>query len=261
MGTLSQAVEAQARRAIERLLGIDTLYGLCRTLSLTPETFSAKILDAMRIRTEWSGLPLSGIPATGPLVVVANHPYGLIEGLALDALLLSRRPDVTVMVWHMVAKLPGALDRGIYVDPLRHPDNRTLNIQGFRKAIGLLSRGGALMVFPAGQVARFSWSRGAVVDPPWNPHIARLVRRTRAAVVPVYFHGRNGLPFQLAAVAMPRLHQSLVVREVNNKRGTTLRATVGPLIAPEDIAHFATDQEAIDFLRHRTEALAATSAS
>ena len=258
MGPFKQAVETQSQRFIERVLGIDTLYGLCKTLSLTPETFSAKILDAMQIRTEWSGLPVSQIPTAGPLLVIANHPYGLIEGLALDTLLLSRRTDVTVMVWHMVAKLPGALDRGIYVDPLRHPDNRKLNIQGFRKAIDLMTRGGALLVFPAGQVARFSWSRRAVVDPPWNPHIARLARRAKAAVLPVYFHGYNGLPFQLAALMMPKLHQSLIVREINNKRGTTLRATIGHLIPPEDVGRFGTDEEAIHFLRRRTEALAST---
>lgn len=255
---IRQVFEARAQRAIERFLGIETLYGLCRTLSLTPETFSAKILDAMQIRTEWSGLPHSEIPATGPLLVVANHPYGLIEGLALDTLVLGRRSDVKVMVWHMVAKLPGLRDRGIYVDPLRLRDNRKLNIQGFRKAIDLLTRGGALMVFPAGKVARFTWSQRAIVDPPWNPHIARLARRTKAAVLPVYFHGHNGLPFQLAALMLPTLHQSLIVREVNNKRGSILRATIGQLVPPEDVEQFGTDEEAIEFLRLRTESLAAS---
>jgi len=243
-------------KAVERFLGIDQLYSLCRDLEPTPETFSAQLLGALSIRTEWRGLPLSCVPSHGPLIVVSNHPYGLIEGLALDAMLLSRRTDVTVMVWHMVAQLPGTEDRGIYVDPLRLPENRTLNVQGFRKALELLGRGGALLVFPSGQVARYFFSAGAVVDPPWNPHVARLARRTKAQVLPIYFEGHNGLAFQLAALALPRLHQSLLIREVNNKRGFTLQATLGPLIAPDQLAAFATDEAAIAFLRSRTYALA-----
>lgn len=112
------------------------------------------------------------------------------------------------------------------------------------------------MVFPAGRVARFAWSQRAVTESPWTPHIARLARRTKVAVLPVYFHGHNGLAFQLAALTMPKLYQSLIIREFYNKRGTTLRATVGHLIPPEEVGHFATDEEAIAFLRRRTEALA-----
>lgn len=249
-------VGRHTKSIIERLLGVTELYSLCRTLSLTPETFSAKLLDALQIRTEWSGLPLSAIPSAGPLLVVANHPFGLIEGLALDAMLLTRRSDVTVMVWHMVAKLPGSEDRGVYVDPLRQPENRKLNMQAFRKALDLLGRGGALLVFPAGQVARYEWSERAVIDPPWNPHVARLARRSKAAVLPIYLSGHNGFAFQLAAMAFPKLHQSLLIREVNNKRGFTLRAKVGNLIPFEEIEKFGSDEEAIAFLRCRTYALA-----
>lgn len=259
MERLKQAVQARIQKLAFRLLGIDRLYAFAKRLPQgSPETFSSAFLDAMQMKVEWSGLALNDIPETGPLLVVANHPFGLVEGLALDAFLLQRRPDVCSIAWHMIAELPGIGERHIFIDPLRDPKNRARNVKAWRRAFETLSGGHVLTVFPAGQVARFNASRMAVVDRAWNPHIARLARKTGVPILPVYFHGHNGSCFQMASLVFPTLHQSLLFREVNNKSGTTLRATVGPLIAPDEIAHFATDQEAIDFLRNRTEALAAT---
>lgn len=190
MGSLKQAVQARAQKLAIRLLGIDRLYAFAKTLPQTsPETFSSEFLDAMPVAAQWSGLALHEIPETGPLLVIANHPYGLIEGLALDAFLLRRRPDVAFIAWYLIAELPGIGDRHIFLDPLRDPKNRTRNVMAWRRSFERLSDGKVLTVFPAGQVARFNVSRMAVVDRTWNPHIARLARKARVPVLPVYFHG------------------------------------------------------------------------
>ena len=223
-----------------------------------PADFSRTFLDAMRVHVEFAGRPIDTIPATGPLIAVANHPFGMIEGLAIDALLLSRRPDVAQMSFYLLSAIPELQNRWIFVDPLRSRSRRQINVRAWRQSFQLLARGGTLAIFPAGRAARFQWRRLSIADRPWSPHIAVLARRTGAAVLPVYFHGRNGWSFQLAGMFCPPLQNLLLVGEFTNKRGYTLRATIGRLIQPGELSRFTTDEEATRFLRQRTELLART---
>jgi hypothetical protein len=175
MPSSKSAIEAAVQRAMLGLLGINKLFSVCK--ALPPEKFGAALLDSMDVRTEWSGLSPDAIPVTGPLIVVANHPFGLVEALALEAMPLTRRPDVNFIAWHSVGELPRLGQHYIFVDPQLRPETRKRNVRAWRQAFAWIERGGVLGVFPAGRVARFDWSRMAVTDRPWNPHIARIVRR------------------------------------------------------------------------------------
>ena len=221
-----------------------------------PADFSRTFLEAMRVHFEFSGRPIDTIPATGPLIAVANHPFGMVEGLAIDALLLSRRPDVAQMSFQLFTAIPELQNRWIFVDPLQSRSRRQINLRAWRQSFQLLARGGTLAVFPAGRVARFQWRRLSIADRPWSPHIAALARRTDAVVLPVYFHGRNSWTFQLVGILCPPLRYLLAVSEFTNKRGRTLRASIGRLIQPGELSRFTTDEEAIGFLRRETEMLA-----
>jgi len=133
---------------------------------------------------------------------------------------------------------------------------RKLSVRGWREALDYLRHGRCVAVFPAGRVAVFKWSRMAIADQPWSPHVASLARRTGASVLPLYFHGRNDWPFQLVGMLYPPLQNIWLVREFANKRGRAMRATLGRLIPPEEVTRYATDEEAIAFLRRETEKLA-----
>jgi putative hemolysin len=247
-----------ARRTLHGLLGFQRFNAIYGELPpYTPADFSRTFLDAMRVHVELAGLPIDAIPAAGSLIVIANHPFGLIEGMALDALLLARRPDVTGMVTYRLAAIPEYRDRLIFVDPQRKRHRRKLNAQGWRRSFQWLARGGALVLFPAGRVAGFQWRRMSIADQPWSSHVAAIARRTRAPVLPVYFHGHNGWAFQLATTLGPSaLQDLLLVGEFTNKCGLALRATVGRLIEPDELSRFATDGEVIGFFRQETERLA-----
>ena len=248
-------VEA-ARRCLNRLLGFQQFNAIYRELPPCELTdFSRKFLDVIGVGFALAGRPLNTIPATGSLIVIANHPFGMLEGMALDALLLSVRLDATVMTIHMLASIPECHERLIFVDPLRNRRKRKVNTRGWRQSFRWLGRGGALGVFPAGRVAQFQWRHLAVADQPWSAHIGTLARRTGALVLPVYFHGHNGWLFQLAGILCPPLQNLCLVREMTNKRGRTLRVTIGRLIQPSDLASFTTDDEMIAFLRRETEML------
>lgn len=254
----SKRIQASIERWVRRLLGFRQFERMVDAARpFTPPTFASKILETMGVRVELAGEPVETIPATGPLLVVANHPLGFIDGMALDATLLSRRPDVTILAWHMVSEIPGIGDHYTYVDPLQSAEKRHLNVRGWRRAFQWLADGRVLAVFPAGHVAKLDLSRMAVVDRPWNPHIVRVARKLRAPVLPVHFEGRNGWGFQLAGIFFPKLYEALIIREIPRMRGKPLRMTIGRIVPAEEMSHFASDEEASDFLRQRVEALAA----
>jgi putative hemolysin len=244
------------RAFFDRLLGFKRFNAIYRGLPpCEPAGFSRALLEAMQLRFELGGESLDSIPRTGPLIIIGNHPLGLIEGMALDAELVVLRPDVAAMATYWLAVIPEFAARHIFVDPRRSRRRRRLSRHGWRRAIEWLAAGRALLVFPAGRVARFQWRHMAVREMPWTPHIAGVARRMRAPVLPIYIHGRCSFGFQLAGAIAPKLQDFLLIREATAMRGRTLRATVGRLIQSDEILRFATDAGATDFLRQETERL------
>ena len=131
-------------------------------------------------------------PCQGPLVVVANHPYGGIEGVILAALLRSVRSDVKVMANVVLCSFPGLRNSLIPVDPFGTRASATYNVRGLKAAIEWVRMGGVLAVFPAGEVAHVDMNQLAITDPAWHEAVAAIIRRTSAAAIPVFFAGNNG---------------------------------------------------------------------
>ena len=246
-----------ARWVADRVLGFAEFNAIYAALPEGgPLDLSQTLLDALHVKVAISGTRPEAIPASGPLIVVANHSFGLIEGLALDALLLTRRPDVTFLAIYVLAAVPEFRERWIFVDPERSQRRRSLNPKGLSQACEWLARGGVLGVFPAGGIARFSWRRLRIAEQPWSWRVAAIARQTQTKVLPVYFHGHNNWLFQVVGMVHPRLQHLRFIRELTNKRGSTLRVTIGRLIEPAELARFASDKDAIEFLKYQTEQLA-----
>jgi putative hemolysin len=218
--------------------------------------FSRSFLDALRVRVELTGHSPKTITANGPLIVVANHPLGLIDVMALDALMKSIRSDVSVMAVYLYASIPEYRDRFIFVGPRGNRRKRKYSVRGWRQSFRWIARGGVLIVFPASRVARFHWRSLCVADEPWSRHIAALARRTNAPVLPVYLGGVSGWGFQLAGILFPLLQNLRAIGSITSHRGRTLSVVVGRLIQPGDLSRFNTDEEATAFLRNETEMLA-----
>jgi putative hemolysin len=249
---------AAIRKLGHRLLGFAEFNAVYAGLPpCAAPDFSRTFLDALQVQVATAGMPLTAIPAAGPLVVIANHPFGLIDGMALDVMLLPARPDVTIMAVDWLAAIPEYRDRLIFVGMRGDGRHRGRSTRGWRQAFQWLARGHVLAVFPAGNAARLQWRGLSVSDPPWSRHVATLIRRTGASVLPVHCAGRNSWGFQLTGLLCPPLADMRLAGEIANKRGLTLHMTIGRLIPPADLSRFATDQEMIAFLRRETAALAA----
>ena len=211
-----------------------------------------RILRSLNVAYQVSPEDLGHIPTSGPLVVVANHPYGGIEGVILAALLRSVRRDVKVMANLLLCTFPGLINSLIPVDPFGKRDSATHNIRGLKAALEWLRKGGALAVFPAGEVAHLEMNPWAITDPPWHEAVAAIIRRTSAAAVPVLFDGTNGPMFQLLGMVHPVLRTVLLPSELLNKRNHVFPVRVGHPLPHNRLSAFPDDAEMTAYLRWRT---------
>jgi putative hemolysin len=219
----------------------------------------ARFLKNLNVNVDCAAGDLARIPSSGAVVVVANHPFGLVEGAILGALLQRVRPDVKFLANSLLAGIQGLEDCLIPVDPFGGAAKS--NWRGLRQSIAWLAQGGLLVTFPAGEVAALRLPRMQISEPEWNERIARVIRLTQACTVPVFFHGVNSAAFQIAGVIHPRLRTALLPRELLNKKGANIRIEIGRPVSAQSLAGHGSDQEAIGYLHRRTLLLQARSAA
>ena len=247
------------RLPVEALLGFPVLNRIYRRVLALPEEtpFESRVLQVMRITPGVKPEELARIPTEGPVVVIANHPFGGIEGVLLLERLKTIRPDVKAMANYMLAAIPEMRDDFIFVDPFAGSGSVRANLRPMKECIRWLGDGHLLIIFPAGEVAHFTWAARRVTDPKWQVNVASIIQKSKASVTPVFFRGRNNLFFQIAGLIHPRLRTVLLPRNFANKQGKTLRFTVGSTLPPKMLEAFANDrQRLLHFLRFRVDLLA-----
>jgi putative hemolysin len=241
--------------AANRLFKIDELEHLYEKARTRPG-FTQSLLDELDSRIAIAPADYEKIPAQGPVVAVANHPYGILDGIVLAELLTRVRPDVRILTNRMLSSLPEIERICFFIDPFDRPEVRAANGRSLRQSIGHLRAGGLLLIFPAGEVAHFDIRRGAIRDPEWNETAARLIRMTNARALTILISGSNGLPFQVIGMVHPRLRTAALPAELLNKRGKTVEIRVGNTIDLRRITSAVSDADATQYLRLRTELLA-----
>lgn len=240
---------------MNRLLKIDKLselYGTARS----DRPLHTDILRELGIEAKVSPEDLKKIPATGAVIAVSNHPFGLLDGMLLSTLLTSVRPDVRVLTNHMLGDLPELAKLGIFIDPFERPESRLANGRALKQAIAHVRSGGLLLIFPAGEVAHFDFRAGAIRDPQWRSTAARLVRITGAKTLPIFVRGANSIPFQMLGMVHPRLRTAALPAELLNKRGRRVEVRIGGVVDAAQIQAMPDDEAAIRYLRLRTDLLA-----
>jgi putative hemolysin len=243
--SLPQFVGAALRVACERALAFPALnkvYEHTRA-SGTPHLFCERALRSLGVEIDLSAEDLRRIPTAGPLIVAANHPFGGLDGLILTALLQRVRPDVRLLANFLLRQLPEMRDTCFFVDPFGGPAAGARNHGAMKSALRWVQDGGVLGVFPAGEVSHFTLRRACVTDPSWNDSVARLVRRTHATVLPVYFSGGNSRMFHLAGMLHPRLRTALLPRELLRMRERSVRVAIGSPIPFSRLSRFESAAE------------------
>lgn len=222
--------------------------------------FCNGVIDFARLAIDLDPADIRRIPPTGPLLVVANHPFGVVDGVVLHSILLRARRDVRLFGSTLLRRMEAYRPDFFFVDNFDTPDAPARNAGAVRAALRFLRDGGCLAVFPAGEVAHLSRrsvldGKPSIADPPWNPTVAALARRARAAVLPVAFRGRNSTLFHLAGLLHPRLRTALLPAEFRRQRGATVTVRIGNVITPQRVQAFDSDEALSQHLRLRVELL------
>ena len=197
---------------------------------------------------------LANIPKEGGLVFVANHPYGAIDGLALVQVLGQVRPDIKVMANFLLQQLEPLKDRFIGVNPFEQLTSVN-SFQGMRQAMGHVRNGGALAIFPAGEVSSWRTELKAIADPRWKPSAIKLVQHVGAPIIPVWFDGANSVIFQMLGMIHPNLRTLALPKEMLRMRGRSVRMRIGKPIPVNDVGAFTSAESLGRFLRAKTYAL------
>jgi len=240
---------------IEKMLAIDKInqiyYQAALGKDVSQDHFADRVLDTMRVEYDVSDEDLERIPKTGQVVVVANHPYGGLEGMILASLLMTARSDVKMMANFLLERIPDLKDFFIFVDPFGGTESARANIKPLKDTMAWLRGGGMLGVFPAGEVSHVDVRKGGIVDPPWSSTIGRIIQKTGSPVLPVYFVGSNSVMFQLLGMVHPRLRTALLPHEFVNKIDKTIHVRVGNLIPNKNFSGMS-DDALMEYIRMRT---------
>lgn len=212
------------------------------------------ICERYGLRLNLMGGSLDDIPATGPLVIVSNHPYGILDGLMLGRILSERRGGDFRVLAHRIFRKSADLERVIL--PISFDDTKEaarLNLETRAEALRYLGAGGAIGIFPGGTVSTAARPFDPPMDPGWRTFTAKMVARSGATVVPVFFEGHNSRLFQLASHVHSTLRLGMFIREFRTRIGTDVRVVIGQPIPAEDLARHRHDPKAMmDFLRKAT---------
>ncbi len=238
-GTFSNPLKSGTIRAIEWMTAKVTLLRLIRDFERSGAPFGSpfwpKALRQMGIRIDTPAEEVAHIPATGPVIVVANHPHGLVDGMVLAELVNRVRADFKILTRSLLTGIPEVEEFMIPV-PFPHEENaRELGLEMRTLSMEHLKKGGVIILFPAGKVAMSDGFWGPVVEAEWNVFTHKMIQRSGATIVPVHFTGQNSRMFQIANQLSDTLRQGLLLYEIKRALFKPQRPFIGAPISSDEL--------------------------
>lgn len=237
-GTFTNPFKAGTIRAIEWLTAKIHLLRLVRAFEKSGaplgSPFWPKAVRQMGIRIDTPPEEIARIPATGPLVVVANHPSGLVDGMIMAEMVNRVRSDFRILTRSLLTGIPEVAEFMIPV-PFPHEENsRELGLQMRNLTMEHLKRGGVIILFPAGKVACTEGWWGTAVEAEWNVFTHKMIQRSGATILPIYFPGQNSRAYQIANKLSATVRQGLLLYEIKRSLFKPQRPHIGQPI-PTDV--------------------------
>lgn len=202
---------------------------------------------------------LNAIPKDGPLVIVSNHPFGVIDGLVAGHLISQVRRDFKILTHSLLCRAPEAKPFLLPVDFAETKEALATNLETRKAARAHLEAGGCLVIFPAGGVSTTPtpFARQAQ-DVEWKSFVTRMVHQGRADVVPMFFEGQNSRPFQIVSHMSQTVRLALFFHEVSRRIGTQVAVKIGERLPYSELSRIVDRHELTETLRKKTYDLAGT---
>ncbi|MEM8803286.1 MAG: lysophospholipid acyltransferase family protein [Pseudomonadota bacterium] len=222
----------------------------------TGQGFWSHALDVMGISLQTPGDEIARIPAEGPVIIVANHPHGLVDGMVLAELIGRVRTDYKILTRSLLTGIP-EIEQFMIPVPFPHEEDAIQKSLAMRKtAMAHLASGGVVVLFPSGVVASSDTWWGPAIERDWNPFTAKMILKSGASVVPIRFPGANSRAYQIADKVSATCRQGLLLHEVVHALNRAQRPHVGLPFDPLEIAERgAAPRELMAWMRETTLAL------
>ncbi|WP_296373918.1 lysophospholipid acyltransferase family protein [Yoonia sp.] len=207
------------------------------------QAFWRGALDVMEIDLLTPQDQLAQIPMTGPVVLVANHPHGLVDGMILADLIGRVRTDYRILTRSILTGIDADATKFMIAVPFPHePDAQKKMVDMRHAAMAHLRDGGLVALFPSGVVATSDTMFGPVIERDWNVFTAKMIRKSGAAVVPCFFPGSNSRLYQIANRVSATLRQGLLLHEIVRASGKPQKPVIGAALSHDDIKDKVSDQ-------------------
>jgi len=216
------------------------------------DRFWSNMLDLLNIDLNYNAEAIDKIPTDGPLIFVANHPFGVLGGIIMCYLARSLRSEFKILTNSVLCHLEETEPYFLPIDFSGTRKAMRTNIQTKNDAITTISDGGTVIIFPAGAVSTAENLFGKATDSEWKLFTARLVKDSQATVVPIYFEGQNSRIFQWASQVSQTIRLSLLLHEVRNKMGRTITFNIGGPIFYKEIKNIKKREQIMNLLREKT---------
>lgn len=242
-------------KGLMQLTGVNKLNKLYQRLAENVnDDFIDAFFDELNLHIEFDENELRHIPKTGKFITISNHPFGAIDGLVLLKILKERRPDYKIMANFLLQNIPELSDKFIGVNPFENLKSKS-SINGVKTAYSHLENDGALGMFPAGEVSSYQTNSRKITDNQWKNGTVRIIQRSEAPVIPIFFSGGNSLFFHLIGLINPSLRTAQLPKEMLRKKDATLKIRIGSPIKADIIKEFDQIEVLSRYLRSRTYSL------
>jgi putative hemolysin len=238
-GTFTNLFKVLTIRAIEWATAKFMLLSLIRAFEKSGAPvgvpFWAKAVKQMGIRIDTPDEEIARIPATGPVVVVANHPHGLVDGMLMGEMVSRVRGDFKILTRSLLTGIP-EIEQFMIPVPFPHEENsRELGLQMRELTMAHLKAGGLVILFPAGKVAMSEGFFGPAIEAEWNVFTHKMIQRSNAAIVPIHFTGQNSRLFLIANKLSDTLRQGLLLYEIKRALFKPQRPHIGHPISADEL--------------------------
>ncbi|SHJ81453.1 Putative hemolysin [Shimia gijangensis] len=236
-----------AIRAIEWLTGKITILRMVKKFERNNSIYRGQkfwrgALNVMGIELQTPAEQLANIPATGPVIVVANHPHGMVDGMIFADLIGRVRQDYRILTRSVLTGLDEAATSFMIPVPFPHdPEAQRKMVEMRSNAMQHLSEGGVVALFPSGVVMSSDSWFGPAIEQEWNVFTAKMIRKSGAKVVPIFYPGSNSRLYQIASQISPIMRQGLLLHEIVRSCNKPMKPVVGEALTEEQMQPLAKD--------------------